>query len=154
MVLKFFQWCQDSSLATIAGSSWLAPLVEVIHLLGLTILVGAIVLVSLRLLGLLMTSRPVSEIAGDLWPWTVVGLMMQLASGAVLFASESVRWYWSDAFWVKMTFLLLAILFHFTIYHRVTRRDDLTPLVYRLTGAVALTLWFGVGVGGRALTTL
>jgi hypothetical protein len=154
MVLRFFQWCQESSVATIAGSSWLAPLVEVIHLLGLTILVGAIVLVSLRLLGLLMTNRPVSEIAGDLWPWTVLGLIMQLASGAVLFASESVRWYWSDAFWVKMTFLLLAILFHFTIYHWVTRRDDLTPLAYRLTGAVALTLWFGVGVGGRALTTL
>ena len=80
MVLRFFQWCQDSSVATIAASSWLAPVVEVVHLVGLTMLVGAIVLVSLRLLGLLMTSRPVSEIAADLWPWTVLGLLMQLAN--------------------------------------------------------------------------
>src|SRR5438067_437463 len=83
MVLRFFQWCQDSSLATIAGSSWLAPLVVVLRLLGRTMLVGGVALVSLRLLGLLMTSRSVSEIAAGLWPWTVLGLITQLASGAV-----------------------------------------------------------------------
>jgi len=80
--------------------------------------------------------------------------VMQVTSGLVLFTSESVRWYYSVPFWTKMTLLLFAILFHFTIYRNVTRRDDLQPVHYRLTGALALTLWFGVGVGGRALTTL
>lgn len=152
MLLQLFQWFEQSPMAAIVRSSWLASLVEVLHLLGLTVLVGAIVLMSLRLLGLVMTSRPVSEIAGELWGWTVVGLIAQLTSGVLLFTSESVRWYSSGPFWVKMTFLFLAILFHFTIYRKVTRRDDLAPLVYRLTGALALTLWFAVGIGGRALT--
>jgi hypothetical protein len=153
MLLQLFQRCEQSSMAGIIRSTWLAPVFEVFHLLGLTVLVGAIVLMSLRLLGLVMTSRPVSEIAGELWGWSVLGLLVQLASGFVLFTSESTRWYSSGPFWAKMTFLFLAILFHFTIYRKVTRRDDLAPTVYRLTGALALTLWFGVGVGGRALTT-
>jgi hypothetical protein len=154
MVLQFFQWCEKSPIAAAAQSSWLAPLIEVFHLLGLTMLIGAIGLVSLRLLGLVMTRQPVSEVAADLWGWSAFGLVLQLASGMVLFTSESVRWYYSVPFWTKMTLLCLAILFHFTIYRNVTRRDDLQPLQYRLTGAVALALWFGVGVGGRALTTL
>src|SRR5258708_2062 len=116
MLLQLFQWCQQSSIAAIVRSTWLASLFEVIHLLGLTVLVGAIVLTSLRLLGLVMTSRPVSEIAGDLWGWTVLGLITQVTSGVVLFTSESVRWYSSVPFWVKMSLLFLAILFHFTIY--------------------------------------
>ena len=154
MLLPLFQWFEKSPIAAIGRSTLLAPLVEVLHLLGLTMLIGAIVVVSLRLFGLVMTRRPVSEVAGELWSWTVLALITQLMSGLTLFATDSVRWYSSGPFWVKMTFLFLAILFHFTIYRKVTRRDDLGPLVYRATGALALTLWFGVGVGGRALTTL
>lgn len=154
MVLTLFRWCEASSVAQIARSAWLAPLVEVLHLLGLIVLVGGVALVSLRLLGLAMTDRPVSAVAEDVWNWTVYGLILQLASGATLFTSESVRWYFSDAFWTKMSLLSLAILFHFTMYRAVTRRDDLSPGMYRFTGALALAVWLGVGVGGRALTTL
>jgi len=153
MLLQLFQACEQSSMAGVIRSTWLAPLFEVFHLLGLTVLVGAIVLMSLRLLGLVMTSRPVSEIAAELWGWSVFGLITQLTSGFVLFTSESVRWYNSTPFWVKMTLFFVAVVFHFTIYRKVTRRDDLAPSAYRLTAALALTLWFGIGVGGRALTT-
>lgn len=155
MLLPLFEWCERSSItAAIAQSRWLVSLVEVLHLIGLTVLVGAIVVVSLRLLGVAMTRRRVSEVAGELWGWTVFGLITQLTSGLALFSTQSVRWYYSGPFWVKMTLVFLAIVFHFTIYRKVTRRDDLGPLPYRLTAALALTLWFGIGVGGRALTTL
>jgi hypothetical protein len=53
-----------------------------------------------------------------------------------------------------MTLILIGTIFHFTVYRAVTRRDDLAPITYRLTGAFALAVWFGVGVGGRALTIL
>jgi hypothetical protein len=155
MLLPLFEWCQESAAtAAITQSTWLVSVVELLHLLGLTVLVGSVVVVSLRLFGLAMTSRPVSEVAGDLWRWTLYGLAMQLTSGVMLFTSEAVRWYHSGPFLTKMTLLLLALLFHFTTYRRVTRRDDLRPVVYRLTGALALTLWFSVGLAGRAITNL
>ena len=53
-----------------------------------------------------------------------------------------------------MTLILIGVLFHFTIYKSVTHRDDLQPLAYRLTGVFTLLVWLGVGLGGRALTTL
>jgi hypothetical protein len=154
MLLELFQWFEASPIAESARSAWLAPLIEVCHLVGLTVLTGAVGLMSLRLLGVSMTERSVSGVARDLWGWSVFGLVLQLASGLVLFTSESVRWYYSVPFWTKMTLILVGVLFHFTIYRAVTRRDDLQPLVYRLTGAFTLLVWFGVGVGGRALTTL
>ena len=155
MLLPLFKAFQESAMtATITQSPWVVSLIEVLHLLGLTLLVGSVVVVSLRMFGLAMTRRPVSEVAGDLWRWTLYGLTMQVASGVMLFMSEAVRWYHSGPFLVKMTCLLLALLFHFTIYRHVTRRNDLKPVVYRLTGALALTLWFSVGLAGRAITNL
>jgi hypothetical protein len=154
VVLQFFQWYQQSPVARATQASWFALLIEVLHAVGLTILTGAIVLVSLRLLGASMTSRPVSEVAGELWSWSVIGLGLQLASGAVLFSSQTVQWYGSVPFSTKMTLLLVGILFHFTVYRMVTRRDDLRPLTYRLTGGFALLIWFGVGISGRAITIL
>jgi hypothetical protein len=154
MVLRFFLWYQESPIAQATNASWFALLIEVLHVLGLTILTGAIVLVSLRLLGASMTRRPVSEVAGELWKWSIIGLGLQLASGAVLFSAQTIRWYDSVPFWTKMTLVLIGIVFHFTVYRMVTRRDDLRPLTYRLTGAFALLIWFGVGISGRAITFL
>jgi hypothetical protein len=154
MILQFFQWCEASPFAAGMRSAIMAPLIEVFHLVGLTMLTGAIGVMSLRLLGLSMTRRSISDVARDLWGWSVFGLVLQLASGAVLFTSESVRWYYSVPFWTKMTLILIGVLFHFTIYKSVTHRDDLQPLAYRLTGVFTLLVWLGVGLGGRALTTL
>ena len=154
MVLRFFQWYEQSPVAQATHASWFALLIEMLHVFGLTILTGAIVLVSLRLLGASMTRRPVSEVAGELWKWSIIGLGVQLASGAVLLSSQTVRWYDSVPFWTKMTLVLIGILFHFTVYRMVTQRDDLQPLTYRLTGAFALVIWFSVGISGRAITFL
>ncbi len=70
----------------------------------------------------------------------------------MLFMSEAVRWCTADR--SSENDAILALLFHFTTYRRVTRRDDLRPVVYRLTGALALMLWFSVGLAGRAITNL
>jgi hypothetical protein len=155
MMLPLFEWLEKSPLiAVIMGSTWLVSIVELSHLLGLTILVGSVVVVSLRMFGVVMTRMPLSEVAGELWNWALFGMILQLTSGLLLFMSEAVRWYHSGPFLVKMTCLFLALLFHFTIYRRVTGRNDLRPVVYRTTGALALTLWLSVGLAGRAITNL
>ena len=55
---------------------------------------------------------------------------------------------------MKMALLAAAVVFHFTVVRRVTRRDNVNPLLMRTTGAIALMLWYAVGMGGRALTFL
>ncbi len=59
--------------------------------------------------------------------------------------------YGNWAFQLKMLFLLLAIVFTFTVYRRVTSRNDSPAVVRWLMAVVSLLLWTGVGLGGRAL---
>jgi hypothetical protein len=47
--------------------------------------------------------------------------------------------------------LAVAIVFHFTLWHYVTTRDDAPSALRAITGILALGLWFGVGVAGRAI---
>ena len=55
-------------------------------------------------------------------------------------------------FQVKMVFLFAAVLFHYTIYRRLTRApEQVSPAWNKLAAATSLILWFGVGVGGRAI---
>jgi uncharacterized protein DUF6644 len=154
-MLPLFEWCEHNALtAAMARSTWLLPLFEVLHLFGLTVLIGSVVIVSLRLMGAIMPRRPVSELAREFRAWTIFALIAQVTSGLALFSTESVRWYNSGPFWVKMSLLLTAVVFQFTVFRAVTNRDDAGPLVRCVTAAVALTLWFGVGLAGRAITNL
>jgi len=74
-----------------------------------------------------------------------------LITGFALFSSEATKCYYSTPFWVKMTSLALAMAFTFTVRRRVSFEGDgrVRPIVLRLVALVSLTLWFGVGAGGR-----
>ena len=153
--MPFFEWLEGSALAVaIRQTTWVMPMFNTIHALGMTLLIGSIIFVSMRLLGVSMASRPVWEIAGEARRWTIAGLVTMLTTGSLLFIPESLRWYGSVPFRVKMSCLLLAIVFHFTFFRKVTSRKEGGPAIYRVTGALALILWFAVGWGGRAITFL
>ena len=78
-------------------------------------------------------------------------LIVMLLTGVGLFLSEPMKCYYSNPFWVKMTSLGLAILFTFTVRRKVTMADAarVRPIWFKLVALVSLTLWFGVGAGGR-----
>ena len=59
--------------------------------------------------------------------------------------------YESTSFWIEMELLLVALVFHFTLYRWVTSHDDTPPALRQFTAILALCLWFGVGVAGRAI---
>ena len=67
MLLPLFQWCQDSALGiAIRESTWMFPVIEAVHLLGLAAIGGAVLIVDLRLAGLALRSQPAGAIASDL----------------------------------------------------------------------------------------
>ena len=70
-----------------------------------------------------------------------------------MFASGAMRYYASEPFRVKMTFLLLAIIVHFTLFRKVTRSEEgrFGPSLGKLTAVLVLTLWIGVAAAGRAI---
>jgi uncharacterized membrane protein YhdT len=151
-LLTFFQWCEASGIGeTIRKSSWLFPVIEAIHLLGLGVIGGAVLVVDLRLLGLGLRRQSTAQLTRDAQPWLVGSLILMIITGGLLFLSEAIKCYYHDAFWFKMSCLFLAIVFTFTIQRKVIMTDEsrLRPLWSKVAAVVSVLLWAGVGIGGR-----
>jgi hypothetical protein len=151
-LLPFFEWCERTAIGeAIRNSVWLFPIIEAFHLVALALLGGTVLLVNMRLLGLVLRGRRVSELARDAQPWFVGGLLVMFASGVPLFLSESIKCYYSVAFWVKMSALFAVLVFTFTVHSRVTLADEgrVGPVQAKLVAVVSLVLWAAVGWGGR-----
>jgi hypothetical protein len=154
LLLSFCQWCDNSFFGHgVRASAWLFPFVEIFHLLALGVLGGTVLIVNLRLLGIRFRDERVSELAKDVQPWMVGSLVVMLVSGFFLFSSESVKMYGNWAFRAKMASLVLAVIFNFTVYRKVTMADEtqISPAWRRLAALVSLVLWAGVGLAGRAI---
>src|SRR5438105_11233958 len=146
-LLPFFQWCYQTPVGeAIRESTWLFPLIEAFHLVGLGLTAGAVLLVDLRLLGLGLTRQPVAQLSAAAEPWLLGSLTLMFASGIPLFLSESMKCYYSFAFWVMLTSLFLVLLFTFTVRRRVARGSVTSeqPVLGRITALTSLAMWFGV----------
>jgi len=148
-----FEWMESTTVAqTIRHSAKLIALLESIHLIGLTLLLGTILMVDLSLLGFGIGRAPVWRIAKELRGWTTGGLVIMLSSGPVLLSSEAIRCYRTPAFWVKMALLVIALIFHFTIHKKVAFEEP-PALRYRArwTACLSLGLWASVALAGKAI---
>jgi hypothetical protein len=123
------------------------PALECIHIAGFALSVGTIAIVDFRLLGLGMRHQTPAEIAKDLAPWTLIGLVVMLFSGPLLFSSDPDMYYLNRAFQVKMVLLVLAIVFNYTI-RRKAALSGASPLRSKLVACISIALWVGVIFGG------
>jgi uncharacterized protein YacL len=150
-IAAFLAWVQTTPIATtIGGSTLLTGFISAIHLLGLTLLVGGALVSSLRMLGITLTDRPMSDVTPGPGRGMIIGLVISVVSGLLLFLPRAVAAAESSVFQVKMTLLCAATLFHFGVYRGISRRTDATASVVKFTGGVGLILWFGIAVAGCA----
>jgi hypothetical protein len=152
MVFSFFAWCEATGLGTaIRNSPWAFAVIESVHLLALSVIGGAVLVVDLRLLGFGLRRQRIADVARDAFPWLVGSLIVMLLTGIGLFLSEPTKCYYSTPFWIKMSSLLAAIVFTFVVRRPVTQADEtrISPIWYKLVALVSLALWFSVGAAGR-----
>ena len=150
----YFLWIEKTGLGhAIRQSKWTFAITEVLHLLGLTLLLGTVLIMALRLFGFVLRTKAVAEIARELRPWSLGGLTLVVLTGLLLFVSEATKCWGNIAFRYKMLFLFLALLFQFTALQRVSRADQyrFSPLARKITALISVLLWFGVGMAGRAI---
>jgi hypothetical protein len=152
-LLPVFEWLESTPVAqTIRHSAKLIALLESIHLIGLTLLLGSVLMVDLSLLGLGIGRSPASRIAKELKGWTAAGLAIMLSSGPLILSSEAIRCYRTPAFWVKMALLAIAVIFHFTIHKRVVSEEPPAPRQRaRWTACLSLGLWTSIALAGKAI---
>ena len=154
-VLHFFEWLQYSSLLTaMRGSPWIFPIIASIHLMGLALLGGAVLVVDLRLLGLGLRRQPVAQIARDAERWLLVSLIVLLPTGILqLMCFAATKYYYLTAFWVKMAALSLALVFTFVVRRKVAMAGEtrMGPVWGKLVAVVSLSLWSSVAIAGRLI---
>jgi hypothetical protein len=151
--IPLFYWLAHTTVGTtIRSSATLIAITQIIHLLGLTMLIGTVLMVDMALLGFGIRHHPPSRIAAELAPWTIGGLAVMLISGPFILSSETLKCYESSFFWMKMAVLLAAIAFHFTVHRRVVRSEP-PPGRFRATlvACVSLGLWIAVALAGKMI---
>jgi len=158
MVADFSAWLNSTwlSWAVSGGYPWLWPAAETLHFMGLSLLVGAVGMLDLRMIGM-ARGLPIASVQ-KLMPWAVLGFVVNLITGLLFFIGEPQRYVTNIAFLMKMLFIVLAgvnvFLFYATGLHKrvdETAPGGEAPLGARIVGAASLVLWIGVVYWGRML---
>lgn len=154
-LLAFAHWLDAVGVGPWArGGSWAYPFVNSVHLLGLVMLVGGIGVVDLRLAGL-WRNLPAAALSRALTPVALIGLVLLVASGSVLFAADGTALARSTTFHRKLVLIALALanalLFRLVWQRRVEAGAEVPPLIGRTSAAASLAMWLGVGALGRLI---
>lgn len=145
--------------AAMRDSLWLFPLVETLHIIGFSVLVGSIVAFDLRILGV---SRRLSVrlLARHLLPWSLAALLLIVPTGVMMFASEATDLVDNGAFVVKMVLLMLAgtnaAAFHLGVFRSAALWDQNapSPTGAKLHAVASLLIWMSVITCGRMIAYL
>lgn len=150
---------QASALSqTLRASIWLYPLVNAGHVIGIALLFGAIVPLDLRLLGR-HADQPLGPLARALIPVAIGGLLLAIASGALLFATRPLDYIVEPLFAIKLGLLSAAVINALALHRRARwglLRESGTavavvPASWKAAGLASLLLWLGVILAGRLI---
>jgi len=140
---------------TIRENEFLFPWIEAIHVLAVTLVIGSIALVDLRLIGVRALNRPISNISKELLPITWMAFLAAAITGAILFTSNALSYSQNFYFISKMILLGLAginmMFFQLIIGKNLDSWNHYQqlPIAARIAGAISLTLWLSIIVCGR-----
>ena len=102
-------WLEQTGVGTaVRDSTWLFPIIETVHIVGIVLLVGSTSVLDLRLMGLTLREKPVSKLAWRFLPWAWVGFVVQVITGGLLLASEATKMYDNLGFQIKMLLIVVA----------------------------------------------
>ncbi len=137
----------DPSNNPLNTTEWAFPVCEVIHIVGFAMLIGTITIVDLRLLGLGMKRQTAAELVKDTAPWTLLGLVLVLISGPLIFSSDPNLYMHNQSFRFKITMLILSIIFNWTLHRKVALSPNPGPMG-AVVGGVSMLMWASIIFAG------
>jgi len=139
----------------VTSTYWLWPLMEIIHFIGLSLLLGALIIVDLRLMGFF---RGIDiKATHSLLPWAAIGFALNLVTGVLFFFGDPYRYAGHTGFQIKMVLVVLAGINAVWYYVKVLPDIDSwdpeadTPMLAKTIALVSLVTWMGVLLLGRLI---
>jgi hypothetical protein len=129
------------------NTEWAFPLAECFHIVGFGIAIGTVVLVDLRLMGLALKQQAASYLVKQTWMWTLFALVISIFAGIAIFLTDPIMYERNASFRFKLTALAVAILYNYTIHHKVAMSGS-SGVFAKLVGGVSIALWLSVVASG------
>jgi len=152
--MSLVEWLQAMTIATeIRESALIYPILLSLHLSGMALFGGMILMTDLRLLGIAMTKRPVAEVVQGFRPWKHLGLTLVVICGMLLGWSK-IAIYWPNPYF-KLKLILLglvaihALVFRVSVYRNPELDRTGIPGRAKAAAALSLVLWIGLVAAGR-----
>jgi hypothetical protein len=140
---------EASGLATaLKQSRWTYPGVNAAHLFGVALLVGAVVPMDLRLIGIWRPDVRLDTVLRLLRPMAAAGAALAVPTGILLFTVQATDYVALRLFFVKLALVALG-LGHALAWGAALGRAPRGA--QRLAGAISLAVWCGALVCGRML---
>ncbi len=147
---------EHSALAvSIAESKWAFPIIETIHVIVLTLMIGTVLIMDLRLLGLASAKQRYTVLQRDVLPWTWWAFGVAVISGCLMFITQATEYYENEAFRIKLFLLLLAginmLVFELIIARRAADWDQESsvPWLGKVAALLSIALWISIVFFGR-----
>jgi uncharacterized membrane protein len=154
----FLKSIEGTSFATtIRDSIWMFPILEAIHVISFTIVVGTIAIIDLRLLGLASTNRSFQKMSSDILKWTWAAFILTVITGLSMFSTNARIYYHNPFFRAKMILLVLAglnmAIFEFTAGRTIHTWDTApsAPRSGKAAAVASLVLWVSIIFMGRII---
>jgi hypothetical protein len=157
-MLAFSDWIADSWLSlAIRKIFWLIPSIQITHIVAITMIVTAAVMIGARMAGLAGRTQTVRETGQRLLPWIWTGLAILAPTGIVLIIAEPQRTLGNTTFWWKMAMLVVAI--GLTVWFQLSLRHDAAAwedrgqkaTARRIFAASSILVWIGIVATGRLI---
>ena len=152
--MQWLHWLEHTPIANeIRTSVWMYAALETTHYIGLSFLVGGVMLIDLRVLGV-APKLPLKSMIG-LLPWVWAGFIINATTGTALFIYGATSFGLNKAFWLKMVLIVLAGA-NALAFHAATKRSSrdwvsagAPPISAKLFATASFLLWLGVVTAGR-----
>ena len=138
-------------------NAWTVPAIQSVHIVGIALVMGSVLMIDLRILGLAWTERTLQETTSRFGPWLTGSLWLLLATGLLMVVGEPVRELVTFSFWLKMALVAIGAVVA-VAFQRALRRHEQQwegTLVHRpsIKALAVLTflVWVGVIFLGRLI---
>ncbi len=156
MLEAFAAWLGKTPLsAFVAGQAWVVPTVQTVHILAISVVVAAVVILHLRVLGVIEQNQPIGVLARRFVSPSAVAIGVLALTGLLMIAGEPNRALFRYVFWIKMALLALAMALSGAMLQGLKTSAAWAdaaappPPLYKALAAGLLLVWVAIIVAGR-----
>ena len=146
---RFAEWLSTTAPSVYIQNhnAWFIPLVQSIHIVGIAVVIGSVLMINLRILGWAGTDQTLRQTSTRFAPWVTSALYLLLATGILMVIGEPVRELVTFSFWLKMFLVALSTVIAVNFQHKL--RADRQPIKW--LALATFLIWAFIIVLGRLI---